>query len=92
MAAQIQRKVTNEYLLKVLLVMNQRLIALEKANHIEVKEDTLEADNDCPLCRYYNYPNEQTIASFKEGEAMERGEIPTHWYETDEDMFEALGI
>ncbi|MDR0910718.1 MAG: hypothetical protein LBM77_13265 [Spirochaetaceae bacterium] len=89
MAAQTQRKVSNEYLLKVLLVINQRLIALEKANHIEVN-DELEDDNDCLLCKYYNIPNAETIASFKEGEAMERGEIPSHTFNSFEEFWASL--
>jgi len=48
---------------------------------------------DCPLCDQYRdpksgalRPNAETIAAIEEGRAMMRGEIPTKWYNSLEEM------
>jgi hypothetical protein len=47
-------------------------------------------DAGCPLCAEYNEPNEETIAAFEEGDAMERGEIPANRFHSFEEMWEDL--
>lgn len=51
----------------------------------------------CPICAKYIDPetgdprfNEETLAAFAEGDAMERGEIPTIWYNSVEEMWASL--
>ncbi|GHV93368.1 hypothetical protein AGMMS50268_38710 [Spirochaetia bacterium] len=44
-------------------------------------------DGECPLD---HTPNAETIAAMEEGDAMERGEIPVTWYNSLDDMWEAL--
>jgi hypothetical protein len=60
--------------------------------HLNTPIERAEApDNDnCPLCARYYEPNEQTIAAFEEGDAMERGEIPAKWYHSAEEMWADL--
>ena len=59
------------------------------------KDDT--AENGCPICAQYRDPetgnpryNAETLAAFKEGEAMLRGEIPGKWYSSAEEMWADL--
>jgi hypothetical protein len=47
-------------------------------------------EGECPLCEYYNEPNAETIAAFEEGDAMERGEIPSHNFKTLDEFWDAL--
>ena len=59
-----------------------------------------EADSDegyCPLCTPYRHPesgklvpNAETIASFEEGMAMKRGEIPAQRFNTLEELLADL--
>ncbi|GHU01515.1 hypothetical protein FACS1894147_01500 [Spirochaetia bacterium] len=44
----------------------------------------------CPLCAIYKEPNEETIAAFKEGDAMMRGEIPANRFHSIEELFADL--
>ncbi|GHV77693.1 hypothetical protein AGMMS49942_25140 [Spirochaetia bacterium] len=44
-------------------------------------------DGECPLD---HTPNAETAAAIREGRAMMRGEIPTTWYNSLDDMWEAL--
>ena len=60
------------------------------------------ADNTgggCPLCAKHRDPktgelrfNAETIAAFKEGDAMLRGEIPAKWHTSLDDLDEMLGL
>ncbi|GHT79972.1 hypothetical protein FACS1894130_10260 [Spirochaetia bacterium] len=53
----------------------------------------LRTDGDeCPLCAVYNEPNEETLAAFKEGDAMLRGEKPAIWHHSLEDLDKMLGL
>ena len=59
-----------------------------------------EADSDegyCPLCAPYRHPesgrlvpNAETIASFEEGKAMKRGEIPAQRFNSLDEMWDDL--
>jgi hypothetical protein len=42
--------------------------------------------NGCPLCARYHEPNEETLAAFKEGDAILRGEIPAKRFNSLEEM------
>jgi hypothetical protein len=53
-------------------------------------EDWFENGGDCPLCARYHEPNEETIAAFEEGDAMERGEIPSRLFHSVDELFAAL--
>jgi hypothetical protein len=44
-------------------------------------------DGECPLD---HTPNAVTIAAFEEGDAMLRGEIPTVWHHSLDDLKKAL--
>ena len=41
--------------------------------------------SECPICAN-STPNAETIAAIEEGRAMMRGEIPTKWYNSLEEM------
>jgi hypothetical protein len=52
-----------------------------------------EKGEECPICAKHRDPvtgelrfNAETIAAFKEGDAMLRGEIPAKWYNSLEEM------
>ncbi|GHV37522.1 hypothetical protein AGMMS49546_05530 [Spirochaetia bacterium] len=50
-----------------------------------------EDDYVCPHCgKKEHIPNAETIAAMEEGDAMERGEIPVTWYNSLDEMWEAL--
>jgi hypothetical protein len=62
-------------------------------------EDAASADEntdltgECPICAAHRDPvtgeelfNAETVAAFKEGDAMLRGEIPAKWYNSLEEM------
>ena len=54
-------------------------------------DDGLDYEGECPICAAHNYmPNAETIAAIEEGRAMMRGEIPTKWYTSTDEMFEDL--
>ena len=60
-------------------------------------EDGLNYEGDCPICAKYSdpktgalIPNAETIASFEEGKAMKRGEIPAKRFHSFEDMWADL--
>jgi hypothetical protein len=57
---------------------------------VESAEDWFENGGECPLCAVYHEPNEQTIAAFEEGDAMERGEIPAKRFHSAEAMWADL--
>ena len=44
---------------------------------------------ECPICSN-STPNAETIAAIQEGRAMMRGEIPTKWYNSLDEMLEDL--
>jgi hypothetical protein len=49
-------------------------------------------DGECPLCAVYREPNEETIAAFEEGDAMERGEIPANRYSSVDEIWKELDL
>jgi hypothetical protein len=58
-----------------------------------LKEKAAKKQGECPICAKYRDPetgelrfNAETIAAFEEGDAMFRGEIPTKWYNSLEEM------
>ena len=58
-----------------------------------IAEDKTSTINDCPLCAKYRDPetrelrfNAKTVAAIEEGDAMLRGEIPSKWYNSLEEM------
>jgi hypothetical protein len=60
-------------------------------------EDRLVYEGECPICAARRDPvtgeerfNAETIAAFEEGDAMLRGEIPTKWYNSPDEMWEDL--
>jgi hypothetical protein len=55
-------------------------------------EDWFENGGECPLCAVYREPNEETIAAFEEGDAMERGEIPANRYRSVDEIWKELDL
>jgi hypothetical protein len=58
-----------------------------------IKQKESKSAAECPICAKYRDPvtgeprfNAETIAAFEEGDAMLRGEIPTKWYNSLEEM------
>jgi hypothetical protein len=58
-----------------------------------LKEKAAKYETGCPICAKHRDPvtgeprfNAETIAAFEEGDAMLRGEIPTKWYNSLEEM------
>jgi hypothetical protein len=76
--------ISNEMIWNLLLKIDHRLVALEKANHIEEDDEYI-----CPY-GYSHTPNAETIAAFEEGDAIERGEIPGQWFNSVDEMWAAL--
>ena len=69
----------------------------EKAAKQRAAGNLPDTEGDCPLCARYRDPvtgeprfNETTLAAFKEGDAMLRGEIPAKWYASLDEMWEDL--
>jgi hypothetical protein len=57
----------------------------------KLDDDGLNYEGECPICAAHNYmPNAETIAAIEEGRAMMRGEIPTKWYDSTDEMFADL--
>ncbi|GHV47844.1 hypothetical protein AGMMS49546_37890 [Spirochaetia bacterium] len=50
-------------------------------------DDGLGYEGECPLD---HTPNAETAAAIREGRAMMRGEIPAHWYNSVDEMWEDL--
>jgi hypothetical protein len=64
---------------------------LESFNIIRLITPVTEADYVCPFCgKTEHIPNEETLAAFEEGDAMERGEIPANQFHSFEEMWESL--
>jgi hypothetical protein len=64
---------------------------------VYLKEKAAKRQEGCPICAKYRDPvtgeprfNSETLATFEEGDAMLRGEIPAKWYNSLDDMLEAL--
>jgi hypothetical protein len=55
-------------------------------------DDRFENGGECPLCAIYHEPNEETIAAFEEGDAMERGEIPANRYRSVDEIWKELDL
>ena len=60
-------------------------------------DQTFDAGDDCPICAKYRDPetgelrfNAKTRAAIEEGRSMMRGEIPTKWYSSAEEMWADL--
>jgi len=58
-----------------------------------LKEKAVRRQEGCPICAAHRDPvtgnpryNAETIAAFEEGDAMLRGEIPTKWYNSLDEM------
>jgi hypothetical protein len=50
-------------------------------------------DYVCPTCgKKEHIPNAVTAAAIREGRAMARGEIPVTWYNSVDEMWEALEL
>jgi hypothetical protein len=62
---------------------------LDFVGYIKQKHSQAETgiDGECPLD---HTPNAVTIAAIEEGRAMMRGEIPTVWYHSVDDIKKAL--
>jgi hypothetical protein len=52
---------------------------------------------ECPICAAHRDPvtgnpryNAETVAAIEEGDAMIRGELPTKWYNSADEMWEDL--
>jgi hypothetical protein len=59
----------------------------------------LDAAGECPICAAHRDPvtgeerfNAETVAAFKEGDAMLRGEKPATWHNSLEDLDKMLGL
>jgi hypothetical protein len=62
-----------------------------------LKHKASQAKDECPLCAEYTDPetgelrfNEETLAAFEEGDAMERGEIPANRFHSAREMWTSL--
>jgi hypothetical protein len=62
-----------------------------------LKHKVSRTKGECPLCAEYTDPetgelrfNEETLAAFEEGDAMERGEIPAKRFHSLEELLEDL--
>jgi hypothetical protein len=60
---------------------------------VSAADSGLDVAGECPICAANRDPetgeerfNAETIAAFKEGDAMLRGEIPAKWYSSLEEM------
>ena len=60
-------------------------------------DQTFDAEDDCPICAQHRDPvtgelrfNAETIAAFKEGDAMMRGEIPGQHFKSIEELLADL--
>jgi hypothetical protein len=49
-----------------------------------------ESDASCPICEYFDTPNEATLRSFAWGEAVERGEVEGHHFTSFDEMWVEL--
>jgi hypothetical protein len=64
-----------------------------------LKEKAAKRQGGCPICAKYRDPvtgeprfNAETIAAFKEGDAMLSGEIPATWHNSLEDLNKMLDL
>lgn len=64
-----------------------------------LKEKAAKRQEGCPICAAHRDPvtgeprfNAETIAAFKEGDAMLRGEIPATWHHSLEDLDKMLEL
>ena len=64
-----------------------------------LKEKAAKKQEGCPICAKYRDPvtgeprfNAETIAAFKEGDAMLSGEIPATWHKSLEDLDKMLEL
>jgi len=64
-----------------------------------LKEKAAKYQPDCSICAQYRDPktgeplyNAETLAAFKEGDAMLNGDIPAKWHNSIEDLDKILGI
>jgi len=69
----------------------------ENAAGIETDDSWWEKGEECPICAKHRDPetgelrfNAETMAAIEEGDAMIRGEIPTKWFNSLEEMLEDL--
>jgi hypothetical protein len=60
-------------------------------------DDWFSNGGECPICAAHRDPvtgeelfNAETVAAIEEGRAMMRGEIPTKWYNSLDEMWEDL--
>ena len=58
---------------------------VEIFNFISYLKTKAARQGECPICAN-STPNAQTITAIQEGRAMMRGEIPTKWYNSLEEM------
>ena len=66
----------------------------KEARNAESTDDSwFEKGEECPICAKHRDPktgelrfNAETMAAIEEGDAMLRGEIPTKWYNSLEEM------
>jgi hypothetical protein len=63
----------------------------------DIDEDGLPLTGECPICAAHRDPvtgeerfNTETVAAFKEGDAMLNGEIPAKWYDSLDEMMADL--
>jgi hypothetical protein len=64
-----------------------------------LKEKAARRQKECPVCAKHRDPitgelsfNAETIAAFKEGDAMLNGEIPAKWHNSIEDLDKMLEL
>ena len=62
-------------------------------------ESWFENGGECPICAKRRDPvmgnpryNAETVAAFREGDAMLRGEIPANWHDSIDDLDKILGL
>jgi len=60
-------------------------------------DDNHDFEGECPICAEHRDPvtgeerfNAETAAAIREGRAMMRGEIPTKWYNSLDEMWQDL--
>ena len=64
-----------------------------------LKEKAAKYQPKCPICAQNRDPrtgeplyNAETLAAFKEGDAMLNGDIPANWHNSIEDLDKMLGL
>ncbi|MDR2471105.1 MAG: hypothetical protein LBD09_03220 [Treponema sp.] len=73
-----------------LLHVNGKKLKPKAGKFAPASPDGIGIVGECPICAQHPKPNAKTIAAFKEGDAMLRGEIPSITYKSADEMWKDL--